>query len=136
MATIGVSPDGEKARSLMKLAELRLSAIQKFDEDEESALIAEGLYEAAKELSLALLSIDGKKALSHKEAIEYLGETYSEEFTLGEIALFDRFRKERNALVYRGAEVPPSYVKRNRPKMTALIEKLLSLCSRRLESRQ
>lgn len=127
-----ISPDKERARSLVKLASLRYGKIKTFDEEKESSLIAEGYYEVAKELITAILFADGYKTLSHKDLIEYLGLHYSKEFNNLDITLLDHLRRLRNNIVYYGSFVEPSYIKRNKEDVHKIISKLLELCDKKL----
>lgn len=124
MAFIKIEKDPERAKSLVMLAELRYKRLKTFDLHKESSLIAEGYYEVCKEIITALLFLDGKKTLIHKELIEYIEQNYAKEFPSHEIALLDDLRKRRNNIVYYGIFVNPEYITRNKSKIDSLITQL------------
>ena len=130
---IKIQPDKERARSLVKLANLRYEKVKTFDEEKESSLIVEGYYEVAKELITAILFIDGYKTLSHKDLIEYLGLNFKFDFSELDINLLDQLRKLRNNLVYYGVFIETSYIHRNKEHITKVILKLLDICSKKLK---
>ncbi len=132
---IRISPDRERARSLLALAKLRYEKIKTYDAGKESSLIAEGYYEVAKEIVTALMFIDGFKTLSHKELVEYLGTNYKTAFSYPEIRLLDQLRIMRNNVVYYGAFVEPSYIIRNKEPITRLLSKLFGVCESKLNQK-
>ena len=117
-----ITSDREKAKSLLKLVELRENDL-KTKSEEFSTLIIECYYEIIKELITALMSIDGYKTLSHELLIAYVARFYKE-FSSAEIYLMDQLRKTRNDIAYRGILVPPEYFNRNKEKVLLLISKL------------
>jgi len=56
---IKIKQDKEKARSLVKLAKLRIRKFGDNDAEEESMLLIESYYEVAKELITSILFIEG-----------------------------------------------------------------------------
>ena len=67
-----IRQDKEKAKSLIKVVELREKNIAKINNDEFVTLIIEDYYEIIKELITAIMSIDGWKTVSHEILIGYL----------------------------------------------------------------
>lgn len=132
---IRISPDRERARSLVALAKLRYEKLKTYDLEKESSLIAEGYYEVAKELVTAIMFIDGLKTLSHKELIGYLGLNYKTAFPNSDIRLLDQLRIMRNNVVYYGVFVEPSYISRNKELITKLISSLFGVCESRLNQK-
>lgn len=130
---IKITPDKERARSLIKLARLRYDKIKTFDEEKDSSLIAEGFYEVSKELITAILFIDGCKTLSHKDLIEYMNLNYGSYFSSTDINLLDQLRKLRNSIVYYGVFIESSYIKRNNKPIHVLISKLFKICDNKLK---
>lgn len=98
--------DREKARSLLKLIELREKNINKFSKQESSTLIVEAYYEIVKELITAMMVIDGYKTTSHELLVGYLAK-FHKEFSTFEINLIDQLRKTRNDIAYRGVMINP-----------------------------
>lgn len=127
-----IQPDTERARSLLKMAEMRFKALANYGLEEESSLLAEGLYEVAKELVTALMFIDGYKTLSHTDLVDYLKANYKTEFSEYEIYIFDDYRKNRNRIVYYGFFIEPAFVKRTKAAIEGLIKKLKKLCESKL----
>ncbi len=128
-----IKPDKERARSLVKLAQLRFEKIKTFNEDTESSLIIEGFYEICKELITSILFADGYKTLGHKELIEYVKEAYSQALSQEDIQLLDQLRKLRNSIVYYGEMIDPSYIKRNKSYILDLINNLFNICEGKLK---
>jgi hypothetical protein len=122
MDLIKIEKDPERARSLLRLSKLRIAKLDSFDEDKESALLAESYYEIAKELTTALLFLDGYKTLSHTDLIDYLKMKYDAEFKESEIETLDTLRKRRNKVVYYGAFIEPGYIRRNKATFIASIK--------------
>lgn len=54
MELIRIDPDKEKAKSLLKLSELRETKLPIFDKETDSPLIVESYYEICKELITAI----------------------------------------------------------------------------------
>src|SRR3989338_3838317 len=125
-----VVQDKEKARSLLRLVELREKDLAGKTE-EFSTLIVEGRYEIVKELITALMSADGYKSLSHKLLISYLKEFYPD-FSMGEIILLDQLRKIRNDIAYRGLMIKPDYLQRNVSEILEITTKLKKILLRKL----
>ncbi len=131
MDLIKISPDKEKAQSIVKMASLIEERIKGQDRKKMAALIAADYYEIVKELITAVLLIDGYKTLSHKDLIDYLGKNYSE-FTTHEISVLDDLRILRNRITYEGFFIEPSYLERNEPLFRAMIHKLRKMVERKL----
>jgi hypothetical protein len=132
MDLIRIQPDKERTKSIMKMAEIRFRTLGSYKREEEVSLLAEGLYEVSKELVTALLFLDGYKTLSHTDLVEYRRANYKQHFTEYELGVFDEYRKNRNRIVYYGFFVEPSFVKRTKPVMEALIKKLKGICENKL----
>lgn len=130
---IKIQPDKERARSLIKLARLRYEKIKTFNEEKESALIAEGYYEVAKELMTAILFTDGCKTLSHKDLLEYLETKFKNEFSKLDVELLNQLRILRNKIVYYGEHIEPSYIKRNKKHIFDIILKLFEICEKKVK---
>lgn len=126
-----IRPDKEKAKSLLQLVELRKKDLEN-KQEEFVTLIVEGYYEIVKELITALMSIDGYKTVSHELLIGYVAALYKA-ISRAEITLMDQLRKTRNDIAYRGVQVPPEYLRRNKEAILAVINKLQSLVEEKLE---
>ena len=130
MDLIKIEKDKEKAKSLMKLAELRYKKISSFDVEGEASLICEAYYEVCKELITSILFCDGYKTLSHKTLLEYLKKNYSE-ISIDEIELLDDLRKRRNKLIYYGIFQSSFYIKKNREGIEKIIFKLKQILQKK-----
>ncbi|MCD6589709.1 hypothetical protein J7K74_00800 [Candidatus Woesearchaeota archaeon] len=131
MYLIKITPDKERARSILKMVNLIEERIKIQDKESMTALIISDYYEIIKELLTALLLIDGYKTLSHKELIEYVERNYKE-FTRYEISLMDNLRTLRNRVVYEGLFIEKSYLDRNEDSVKRIIKKLKGLINKKL----
>lgn len=127
---IKVTPDAQRAKALLFLAEMRLKDISQ-KSLEFAPLIAEGYYEAILELITAIMRFDGHSTLSHEQAIAYLAKFYKE-VPYSEIHLIDQLRRARHDITYRGILVQPGYLERNGKDILAVIEKLMAILSEKL----
>jgi hypothetical protein len=136
---IRITPDKERARSLLDTVSVRLDAIklmQKADSRKFSSKIVEEYYESVLELITAIMSIDGFKtrsdaAGSHIAAIEYLHENYKE-LEENEIGLIDDLRKKRTGITYYGRHVKEDYIQLNKSGIESIIEKLTLIVNKKL----
>ena len=131
MEIIKITPDKEKAKSIMKMSLLIEERIQTQNLEKMAALILVDYYEIMKELMTAVLLCDGFKTLSHKDLIDYLQE-YEKEFTLFEISLLDEMRILRNRISYDGFFTEPSYLIRNESFFKGIIRKLREILNKKI----
>lgn len=127
-----VDKNQERARSLLKVVELRLSSIKKFDSKKETSLIVESYYKVVKELITGLMAIDGYKTTSHEALIIYLKKIYKE-FDEYQINLADELRKLRNKISYEGYLADEHYLKRNQLEIKNIIKKLKELVVKKIK---
>ncbi len=127
-----VKSDREMARSLLKMIEVRMKALESLDRKEFSSLVVEGYYEIIKEAITALMAIDGYKTLSHEVLIGYLKEFFPQ-FADNEILFADELRKLRNNVAYKGFFVPSDFVTRNEDRIRRIVLKLLQILKEKLE---
>ncbi len=131
MDLIKITPDKEKARSIMKMVSLLEERIKGQDKLRMASLIIADYYEIMKELITAILLIDGYKTLSHKDLIDYLKEKYNE-FSMHDISVLDDLRVLRNRIAYEGFSVESNYLIRNENLFIQIIKKLKSLIDKKL----
>jgi hypothetical protein len=139
MELIRITPDRERARSLLDTVSVRLDAIrllQRTDSRKFSSKIVEEYYEAVLELITAIMSIDGFKtrsdaAGSHIAAIEYLRENYKG-LGYGEIGIIDDLRKKRIGITYYGRHVKEDYIEANRREIESIMDKLRAIAIKKL----
>ena len=113
---IKITPDKEKAKSMIKMANTRQEMISTIDSSKYPSLIVEGHYEIIKELMSSILLLDGYKTKgegAHKALIEYIGDTYKTKFQQSEIYFLDELRQIRNKINYNGFFVKADYLTRN-----------------------
>ncbi len=126
MELIKITPDKERAQSILKMISLLEERIELQNKERMTPLILSDYYEIIKELLTALLLLDGYKTLSHKDLIDYIAQNYKE-FTNHEISLLHDLRIARNRIVYEGLFVDPSYLNRNEHFIKIIIRKLKTL---------
>ena len=131
MDLIKITPDIERAKSLLKLSEIRYKKLDSYNKDDEAVLIIEAYYEICKELITAILFCEGYKTLSHKELVEYM-KRY-EQFNESDIFRLDDLRKKRNKLVYYGEFIDGDYIERNKTKFEIIISKLKDILNQKIK---
>ena len=133
MELIKITPDTEKASSILKMISLIEERIKKQDRVKFAPLIIVDYYEVIKELITALMLIDGYKTLSHKDLIDYLKERYLDEFKMNNLVVLDSLRVLRNRVAYEGFFIEPSYLDRNEGNFSMIISKLKLLVGKRIK---
>ncbi|MFH0831829.1 MAG: hypothetical protein V1886_03115 [archaeon] len=131
MELIKITPDKEKARSILKMILLLEERIKGQDKGRMAALIIADYYEIIKELITALLLIEGYKTLSHKDLVDYAKGNYPE-INSQEISVIDDLRILRNRIAYEGFFAEISYLNRNESLFKAIIQKLIGLVKKKL----
>lgn len=133
MDLIKITPDKEKAKSILKMVDLIKERISIQDRHKMTALIISDYYEIIKELITAILLVDGYKTLSHKDLIEYLSINYKE-FNNRDISILDDLRVLRNRVAYEGFFVESYYLDRNEKLFLNMIKKLKDLINKKIKS--
>jgi len=128
---IKVTPDKEKAKSILKMVETRLELLATVDHDKFPSPVFADYYEVIKELITIILLLDGFKTLSHKTLIEYLQKNY-EDFNEYEIDFLDDLRITRNKISYNGFFIRPDYFKRKKQDILKIIPKLKKIIKKKL----
>ncbi|MEK6864543.1 MAG: hypothetical protein AABX27_04570 [Nanoarchaeota archaeon] len=130
---IKVTPNKEKARSMLALAESKEAFANTIDIKLYPTNAAENYYDVIRELASAVLLLDGNKAMgeqAHKEIIDEL--SGYKEFSEDEIALADDLRIKRNNSSYEGKPVDKIYVENKKQKWIALIQKLKQMIKKNI----
>lgn len=130
---IRVTPDKEKAQSILKMVETTLEMIKLIDKTKFPSNITKEYYEVIRELTSIILLLDGCKAIgekAHKRQIEYLEANYKE-FSKAEITLIDDLRITRNKIAYEGFFVKESYIDRKLADILKIIGKLKRLINKK-----
>jgi hypothetical protein len=129
---IKISPDKEKAKSILKLAEEREQFLQKIKISGFATIFTENYYEIIKELATAVLLVDGLKAIgeyAHKDLIQELSKYELESW---EIKIIDDLRDKRNKSQYEGKQVDESYLENNKEQLEKIIIKIKEILKNKL----
>ena len=132
MDLIKISPDKERAISILKMTSLLEERIKSQNKSKMAVLIVSDYYEIIKELITAVLLADGYKTLIHKDLIDYLKDKYSQ-FTANEISILDDLRILRNRITYEGFLIEVSYLNRNEHLFKYIINKLKDILNIKLK---
>lgn len=133
---IKVTPNKEKAKSMLLLAEQKESFANTINIMQYPTNAAENYYDVARELASAILLLDGKKAMgeyAHKEILDELANYKT--FADDEISLIDDLRIKRNNSSYEGKPIDIIYVENKKLKWIAVIQKMEDFIRKRLESK-
>lgn len=122
-----VKENPQQAHALYKLAQIRLTSIEKRKKDEYPQLLLESYYEVIKETISALLALYGYKSYSHECLTSFPTEYYPTELTDAQIRFIDNLRKLRSDIQYRGRTIADDYLQRNSQTINTIIHKLLHI---------
>lgn len=131
-----ITPNVEKAKSLLKMAKERLAMLETVDFEKFPSLVLEGYYEVIKELAAAILAADGYKTQgegAHKTLVGYLRAHYSQ-FSEHEIYTIDDLRVVRNKISYDGFFVDAEYFLRKKGLLLEIISKLSGIVEKKTGS--
>ena len=131
---VKVTPDKERAKSIMKMAETTLELVKSVDAERFSSNVLKDYYDVIRELLSITLLLDGLKTQgegAHKKLIEYVGRAYTL-FTEHELSLIDDLRIVRNKIAYDGFLVPSDYLPRNKKAIETIIDKLKRFVNEKL----
>ncbi len=123
---VRITPDKEKAKSIIKMVETTLSMIETIDFNKFSSNVTKEYYEVLRELITTILLLDGYKTYgegAHKKLIEYLRVNYRA-FTEDELIFLDDLRIVRNKIAYDGFFVTADYIDQREERIRKIIEKL------------
>lgn len=130
---IKITPDKEKAKSILKMVESTLGMIKTIDKSEFPSNITKEYYEVIRELISVIMLLDGYKTVgegAHKRMIEYLEYNYKN-FSKSEIFLIDDLRVIRNKIAYDGFFVKKNYVDRKLKEIQKVIKKLKQVINKK-----
>ena len=130
MDLIKITSDKERVKSIVKMVSFIEERLKLQDVKKMSSLMVVDYYEIFKELSTAILLLDGYKTLSHKDLIEYIGKNVSE-LNSEELYVLDELRVLRNRVSYEGFETGLDYLKRNEIIFKKMIFKLKGAINKR-----
>ena len=128
-----INKDEDRARSLLKMAELRYEFWSNINVDSKYvSIIVDGYYEIIKELLTALLYLEGYKSDNHECLIAYLKEKYTD--LAYEITVIHQLKRIRNDIDYKGFFVKQDYLDRNKVEFEHIIKTLQKLIKEKLIS--
>lgn len=131
---IRITPNKEKAQSILKMVEITLEMINQIDKVKFPSNITKEYYEVIRELTSIILLLDGFKPLGegmHKKQIDYLEQNYKQ-FSKAEITFIDDLRVTRNKIAYDGFFVKEIYVERKVEDIIKIINKLKGIIDKKL----
>ncbi len=126
-----ISPDRQKALSLLKSAESFIRSIEPIKDSAEGPFLINVEYDILHSICGAILAADGEKIMGkdhHKLLISRICEKY--QLSQLQTSLFDKVRRIRNDINYYGQqekEVIEDFYQRNKEKIWKMREDLLSV---------
>jgi len=123
---IKITPNKEKAQSILKMVDTTIEMIKVIDVVKFSSNVTKEYYDVIRELLSVILLLDGYKTYgegAHKKLIEYIHSHYKE-FNEYEISLLDDLRIKRNKIAYNGFFVDKNYINRKIKDIQNIIKKL------------
>lgn len=130
---IKITPDKEKAKSILRLIKEREEFILTIDINKFPTNAAENYYEIIKELATTLILLDGLKAIgenAHRDLIDSL--INYKEFSQEEIIFMNDLRTKRNNSFYEGKKVDVNYLKNNQDRILKVMGKLKRAIKKKL----
>lgn len=131
---ISITPNKEKAKSILKMVDTTLDMIKTIDVARFSSNVTKEYYEVIRELISVVLLLDGYKVYgegAHKKLIEYVQSNYKE-FSEYELSLVDDLRIIRNKVAYDGFFVERGYIERKIQHIERIVDKLNSIIKKKL----
>lgn len=131
---IKITPDKQKAESILKMVKTTLEMLKSIDADKFSSNVTKEYYDIIRELMTIILLLDGYKTFgdgAHKRLVEYIGKNYKD-FTNYEILLIDDLRITRNKITYDGFFVQSDYIERKIKDIQKIIDKLNIIIKKKL----
>ena len=129
-----VTPDKEKARSILEMIQTTLKMIDTIDFQAFPSNVLKEYYDVLQETMTILLLLDGFKTYgegAHKKRIEHIERTY-DEIGRDEIELLESLRSKRNRVVYDGFFIPVDFIKRREPDIKRLVKKIKNIICKKL----
>lgn len=123
---VHITPDKEKAKSILKMVDTTLSMISSISVEKFPSNVTKEYYEVMRELITIVLLLDGYKTYgegAHKKLIDYLEKNYTT-FTRADIHFLDDLRSVRNKIAYDGFFVNTDYIEQRRERIKRIIAKL------------
>ena len=131
---IKITPNKEKAKSILKMVDTTIDMIGVIDITKFSSNVTKEYYDVIRELISVVLLLDGYKTYgegAHKKFIEYLQSNYKE-FNEYELLLMDDLRITRNKVTYDGFFVERGYIERKIKDIQKIISKLKDIIKKKI----
>ena len=131
---IKITPNKEKAKSILKMVDTTIEMIKVIDVAKFSSNVTKEYYDVIRELMTVVLLLDGYKTYgegAHKKLVEYLQSNYKE-FNEYEISLIDELRITRNKIAYDGFFVEKDYVERKINDIKEITDKLKAIIEKKI----
>lgn len=131
---IKVTPDKEKAQSILKMVDTTIEMIKVIDVTKFSSNVTKEYYDVIRELLSVVLLLDGYKTYgerAHKRLVEYIQSNYKE-FSGYEISLIDDLRITRNKITYDGFFVDKEYIERKINDIQIIVNKLSEIIKKKI----
>ena len=131
---IKITPNKEKAQSILKMVDTTTEMIKVIDVAKFSSNVTKEYYDVIRELISVILLLDGYKTYgegAHKKLVEYIQSNYKE-FNEYEVSLIDDLRIKRNKIAYNGFFVEQGYIERKIKDIQELIGKLKELIKKKI----
>ena len=132
---IRITPNKEKAQSILKMVDTTIEMIKVIDVVKFSSNVTKEYYDVIRELISVVLLLDGYTTYgkeAHKKLVEYLRNNYKE-FNEYEISLIDDLRIKRNKIAYDGFFVDKGYIERKIKDIQEIIEKLKGIIEKKIK---
>jgi len=127
---IKTSIDRQKAKALIKMAEITLERLKTTDKEKYPANTLTDYYDAIHKLMEAIALLDGIKTKgegAHQELIDYVAKKEKLEEQSRQLA--QQMREYRNQISYEGFNISKNYIQLNEEKIKELILKLNAITS-------
>ena len=131
---IKVTPDKEKAQSILKMVDTTIEMIKVIDVTKFSSNVTKEYYGVIRELLSVVLLLDGYKTYgegAHKRLVEYIQSNYKE-FSEYEVSLIDDLRIIRNKIAYDGFFVDNGYIERKINDIQIIVNKLSKIIKKKI----
>lgn len=131
---IKITPNKEKANSILKMVNSTIEMIGVIDVSKFSSNVTKEYYDVIRELITVILLLDGYKTYgegAHKKLVEYL-QTHYNEFNEYEISFIDDLRVIRNKIAYDGFFVEKDYIERKIKDIKDIITKLKNIIKKKI----
>ena len=125
-----ITPDREKANSLLAMAKTTLQRLKEIDKNKYPANTLTDYYDSLHKIMDAIASIEGIKFRgegAHQELIDYICQKYKQNESVR--IFLQELRDYRNRIAYEGFAVTKEYIKTNSEKIEKIIATLTQLAS-------